>query len=130
MFDVTKAFASFSVDDVAKAKAFYGDKLGLRVKDGGMGNLNIELGKGGMVMIYPKGEKHQAATFTVLNFEVPDIEGAVDALVKKGIRMKRYDMEGLEPDEKGIYRDRDDMAIAWFEDPAGNVLSVMELPES
>ena len=129
MFDGSKAFASFSVDDVTNAKAFYGEKLGLKIKDGGMGNLNVELGAGS-VMIYPKGKAHQPASFTVLNFPVPDLERAVDQLAKKGIRMKRYEMEGMKADEKGIYRDKDNgMGIAWFEDPAGNVLSVMEMPE-
>lgn len=127
MFDGSKAFASFSVDDVDKAKVFYGDKLGLQVKDGGMGNLNLDLG-GKTVMIYPKGESHQPASFTVLNFPVPDIERAVDQLAMKGIKTKRYEMQGMTADAKGIYREQG-MAIAWFEDPAGNVLSVMELPE-
>jgi len=128
MFDGNKAFSSFSVDDVAKAKAFYGDKLGLRIKEGGMGNLDIELGRS-TVMIYPKGEAHTPASFTVLNFPVPDIGRAVDELAAKGIRMKRYDMKNMKADEKGIYRDEGGMSVAWFEDPAGNVLSVMELPE-
>ena len=128
MLDGSKAFASFSVDDVAKAKAFYGDTLGLEVRDGEMGNLNLELG-GATVMVYPKGDAHRPASYTVLNFRVPDIGRAVDDLAAKGIRTKRYDMPELgKPDARGIYRDQG-MGIAWFEDPAGNVLSVIQVPE-
>ncbi len=124
MFQNTRAFSSFSTDDPAKAKAFYEEILGLQVKEypemGGMLELHL---KGDMtILVYPKGADHQAATFTVLNFVVDDVEKAVDVLVEKGVSMERY--EGFEQDERGISRGQGP-AMAWFKDPAGNILSVL-----
>ena len=121
MFKDTNAFSSFSVDDVGAAKEFYENTLGLNVtEDNGM--LTLKLGGGGSVFVYPKGDAHQPATFTVLNFQVPDIDATVDALKSKGVTFQRYD--GFDQDEKGIARDEMG-AIAWFTDPAQNVLAVM-----
>ena len=119
MFEHTKAFSGFSVDDIPAAKAFYGDVLGLRVSEAnGMLTLDIEGDR--PTLIYPK-PGHQPATFTILNFPVDDIEATVDELVSRGVRFERYD--GL--DERGINRHGGPL-IAWFTDPAGNILSVLE----
>lgn len=124
MFKNAHAFSGFSVDDIAAAKAFYGQKLGLEVSENEMGLLDITLGGGGKVIAYPK-DNHVPATFTILNFMVPDLGKAVDDLNRAGIQMERY--EGFQQNEKGIARD-DDMGppIAWFTDPAGNILAVIE----
>lgn len=128
MFKPKEAFNTCSVDDLEKARAFYVDVLGLRVDDeGGMG-LNLHLPGGRSQFIYPKDD-HQPATFTILNFVVDDIEDAMDDLKGKGVRFERYDREDLPQDEKGVARGlRAGMGpdIAWFTDPAGNVLSVMQ----
>lgn len=127
MFKDTKAFSGFSVADTKKAKTFYGHTLGLQVKDGEMDTLAIHLAGGAEVIVYPKGEAHTPASFTILNFMVPNIEKAVDQLVAKGIQMERY--PDMEADAKGIFRGAEqDMGpnIAWFKDPDGNVLSVIE----
>ena len=127
MFRDSPAFASFSVDDTEKAKMFYGQKLGLDVRDGQQpGIIELHLNDGAQVMVYPKGKEHQPATFTVLNFAVTDIDRAVDDLNKVGVQMEHYDMGGRTGDAKGIHRDDSGPAIAWFKDPAGNVLSVLE----
>ncbi|MGG8405794.1 VOC family protein [Streptomyces sp. 12297] len=121
----SKAFSGFSVDSVERAKEFYGKTLGLKVSEEN-GMLFLHLDGGGQVLIYPK-DNHEPASFTVLNFPVGDIGESVDALVASGVSLERY--EGFEHDEKGIVRDTGDgpeMAIAWFKDPAGNVLSVIE----
>lgn len=125
--DVT-AFSSFSVDNIEKAKEFYGQKLGLVVKDIPEG-LDIDL-KGVSLFIYPK-ENHVPATFTVLNFRVDDVEAAVDELVKAGITMEQLDMGGgMKTDKKGILKGDGEhpgpKAVAWFKDPAGNFLSVIQ----
>jgi predicted enzyme related to lactoylglutathione lyase len=128
MFDSTKAFSSFAVDDTTAAKAFYGDTLGLTVKDLGMGGLiGIELGGGTDVMVYPKPD-FVPATYTVLSFPVADLEAAVDELVAKGVAIQRYDdtIPGFEQDERGIARGPVGPAIAWFTDPAGNILAVLD----
>jgi predicted enzyme related to lactoylglutathione lyase len=114
------SFSSYAVDDVARAKDFYGGTLGLEVEDM-MGGLVLKL-RSGNVFVYPKDD-HAPATFTVLNFEVDDVDAAVDALGAAGISFERYD--GFDQDEKGIARMADGPAIAWFTDPAGNVLSVV-----
>lgn len=128
MFKNSSAFSSFSVDDLAKAKEFYSQVLGLEVTEDqemGMGFLHLHLATGGEVMIYPKDD-HVPATFTVLNFPVDNLEEAVDKLTEKGIRFENYDQEPMKTDEKGIARDEDGKPfIAWFTDPAGNVLSVL-----
>ncbi|MFJ4775978.1 VOC family protein [Streptomyces sp. NPDC088762] len=123
MFQDTKAFSGFSVDDVGKAKEFYGGTLGLRVSEGD-GMLFLHLGGGGTVLLYPK-DNHRAADFTVLNFPVADVEKAVDDLTALGITFERY--PEFDADEKGIVRGDGGMpSIAWFKDPAGNVLSVLD----
>jgi predicted enzyme related to lactoylglutathione lyase len=125
VFKNSNAYSSFSVDDLAAARAFYGGTLGLEVTDDEMGLIQIRLGSGARVLCYPK-PNHQPATFTILNFEVPDIEKAVDDLVAAGVQMEHYDMPEIKTDAKGIARDPNGPAIAWFTDPAGNILSVIE----
>jgi predicted enzyme related to lactoylglutathione lyase len=122
MFRESRAFSGFSVDDVGRAKEFYGSTLGLDVSDE-MGGLNLKLAGGGNVFLYPK-DNHQPATFTVLNFPVDEIERAVDDLTARGVTFERY--PGIAADERGIVRDQQGPAIAWFTDPAGNILSVLE----
>jgi catechol 2,3-dioxygenase-like lactoylglutathione lyase family enzyme len=123
MFKDTKAFSGFSVDDLDRAKEFYGGTLGLSVSENPAG-LELQLGGGGTVFVYPKGEQHTAASFTILNFPVDDIEHAVDDLTAAGVEFERYD--GMQQDERGIARDGGGPNIAWFKDPAGNILSVLE----
>lgn len=124
MFKDSKAFSSFSVNDVEKAKEFYASTLGLEVSDE-MGGLSLRVAGGANVFLYPKSD-HAPASFTVLNFPVDNIENAVDELTKRGVRMEIYDRDDFKQDEKGIARDDRGPAIAWFKDPAGNVLAVME----
>lgn len=121
MFKDTNAFSGFSVDDMDAARKFYGETLGIQLSDEGAG-LGLELATGGSVFVYPKDD-HQPASFTVLNFPVDDIEAAVDALVERGIALERYD--GFDQDERGIASPPHGPRIAWFKDPAGNVLAVM-----
>ncbi len=123
MFGSTKAFSGFSVDDIDAARKFYGETLGLRVS-GEHEMLTLHLAGGHDVLVYPKRD-HRPATYTVLNFPVDDIEAAVDELARRGVRFERY--EQLAADEKGIFRGGGPL-IAWFTDPAGNVLSVLEKP--
>jgi catechol 2,3-dioxygenase-like lactoylglutathione lyase family enzyme len=123
MFKDTKAFSSFSVDDVPRAKQFYGETLGLSVTDE-MDGLGLHLSGGGEVFVYPKGDDHAPASFTVLNFIVENVEEAVERLTGAGVRFEQYEGE-LQTDEKGIFRG-EGPTIAWFKDPAGNVLSVLE----
>lgn len=123
----TGAFSSFSVDDVKEAKKFYGKTLGIEVAGTEEGGLQLNIEDSGAVFIYPK-EDHEPATFTVLNFNVDDIEQAVDELADRGIEFESYEGE-METDEKGIFRGKDSghgPNIAWFKDPAGNFLSVIE----
>jgi len=122
MFKNTKAFSGFSVDDLSRAKQFYGDTLGLDVSEEPEG-LRLQLGGGGAVFVYPK-PNHTPATFTILNFPVEDVEQAVDELTQAGVQFEHYTGE-LQTDEKGIFRGRGPK-IAWFKDPAGNILSVLE----
>jgi predicted enzyme related to lactoylglutathione lyase len=123
MFASSPAFSSFAVDDTAKAQAFYADTLGLQVEDLGMGGLlGLRLAGGGQVMVYPKPD-YTPATYTVLSFPVPDLDKAVDDLVAAGVAMERYD--GFDQDDRGIARDSGGPAIAWFKDPAGNILAVL-----
>ncbi|UAK33989.1 VOC family protein [Nocardia asteroides] len=117
----SSAFSGFSVNDIEAAKTFYADTLGIRVSEEN-GMLQLHLGGGGTVLVYPKPD-HSPATFTVLNFPVPDIEAAVDELTRRNVRFERY--EFAEQDEKGIHRGGGPL-IAWFTDPAGNVLSVLQ----
>lgn len=124
MFEKTKAFGSFAVDDVAEARKFYGETLGMKVSeaDEPMSMLVLHIAGDRDVLVYHKPD-HVPASFTVLNFPVEDIDEAVDELVERGVRFERYD--GSEQDEKGIQRGGGSL-IAWFEDPAGNVLSVIQ----
>lgn len=122
MFEHTEAFGGFSVDDVPAARAFYGETLGIRTSENDMGILTLHLAGGRDVIAYPKGEEHRPATFTILNFPVPDIEAAVDELEALGVQITKNDWT----DERGIMR-RGGPLIAWFADPAGNVLSVLEV---
>ena len=127
MFKNTHAFSSFSVNDIQRAKEFYGQTLGIDVTSGKMGTLTLKI-EGGEVIIYPKHD-HTPATFTVLNFAVDDIDKAVDELTARGVTFERYDMHGATPDAKGIYRAPGGghaPYIAWFKDPAGNILSVLK----
>lgn len=126
MFKDTKAFSGFSVDDAPRAKQFYGETLGLEVSDGDMpGLLTLHIAGDRGTLIYAKDD-HEPASFTVLNFPVDDIEGAVDELSRRGVRFERYAGTQMETDEKGIFRGGGPK-IAWFKDPAGNVLSVIEV---
>ena len=122
MFKDSKAFSGFSVNDIHKAKDFYGKTLGLEVSEA-HGLLNLHLAGGTKVLIYPK-PNHAPASFTILNFPVDNIEKAVDQLTKKGVRFERYEGD-LKTDAKGVFRGGGPL-IAWFKDPAGNILSVLE----
>jgi len=124
VFANTKAFTSFAVDDVAKAREFYGETLGVNVStlDEGVGLLSLHVGGDRDVLVYPKPDL-APANYTVLNFPVDDLEEAVDELGKRGVRFERYD--GFDQDEKGIARGGGP-DIAWFKDPAGNILSVLQ----
>ena len=116
------AFSGFSTNDIAKAKEFYAQTLGLEVTEEN-GMLTLHLAGGGRVIVYPK-PNHEPASFTVLNFPVKDIDQAVDALGKAGIQFERY--EGAGQDDRGIHR-QEGPPIAWFKDPAGNILSVLQV---
>jgi predicted enzyme related to lactoylglutathione lyase len=115
----SKAFSGFSADDIPAVKAFYADKLGLNVSEAN-GLLTLHLAGDRDTIIYPKAD-HVPAEFTVLNFPVDDIEAAVDALVERGVEFEHYEWV----DERGINR-RGGPLIAWFKDPAGNILSVLQ----
>ena len=122
MLEHSPAFSGYSVDDIPSAKQFYGDTLGVRVSED-HGLLTLHLAGDRNTLIYPKGPQHEPATFTVLNFPVEDIEQAVDELVARGVSFERYD--GMDQDPRGINRGGGPL-IAWFKDPAGNILSVLE----
>jgi len=123
IFKEAEAFSSFSVDNIQKAKQFYEQTLGLKVSEMSEG---LELHTGGAtVFLYPK-PNHTAASFTVLNFPVGDIDEAVDELRSLGVQLERYNLPDLKTDEKGICRGPNGPQIAWFKDPAGNILSVLE----
>src|SRR5919202_1030373 len=131
MLQGAKAFSGFAVDDVARAKEFYGTALGLDVADAPLGvegaevpaGLELRLGAGTRVLVYPKPD-HTPATFTILNFVVEDIERVVDALPARGVRFQHY--ETPKTDAKGIHRTPKVHPVAWFRDPAGNILSVIQ----
>ncbi len=123
MFKNAKAFSGFSVDDIPAAREFYGTTLGLDVTDA-EDMLDVTLGSGSHVLIYPK-PNHEPATYTVLNFPVADVDAAVDDLASRGVAFERYDEPDLKTDEKGIFRGQGP-TIAWFRDPAGNILAVLE----
>jgi catechol 2,3-dioxygenase-like lactoylglutathione lyase family enzyme len=121
MFENTKAFSGFSVDDVPRAKEFYGETLGLKVSEEN-GLLTLHIAGDRDTLAYPKPD-HTPAAFTILNFPVDDIDKAVDELAERGVEFERY--EGFGQDEKGIFRE-EGPNIAWFKDPAGNILSVLQ----
>ena len=125
MLQRSKAFSSFSVDDVQKAKAFYQDVLGIEVKDNPMGVIELAIEGSTNVLLYPK-PNHVPATFTVLNFPVENIDQAADELIAKGVKFEIYNQEYINTDEKGISRGNGGPNIAWFRDPAGNILSILE----
>jgi catechol 2,3-dioxygenase-like lactoylglutathione lyase family enzyme len=123
MFENTKAFSGFAVPDLEKARAFYADTLGVRVTDDD-GILTLHLADGERpTLIYPKPD-FEPATYTILNFPVEDVEAAVHELTSRGVQFERY--EGFDQDEKGISRGQGP-DIAWFKDPAGNILSVLKI---
>jgi catechol 2,3-dioxygenase-like lactoylglutathione lyase family enzyme len=122
MFADSLAFSGFSVDDIDQARQFYADTLGLTVTEAS-GRLTLQIAGDRPTLVYPS-PNHVPATYTILNFPVSDIDAAVDELTARGVTMQRYaDMDGF--DDKGIYRARGPL-IAWFKDPAGNTLSVIE----
>jgi catechol 2,3-dioxygenase-like lactoylglutathione lyase family enzyme len=123
MFENTKAFSGFAVDDVEKARQFYGETLGLKTSEE-YGLLTLHLAGDRPTLVYPKPD-HTPANYTILNFPVDDIESAVDELVARGVRFERYDGMDQDQDERGIFRGGGPY-IAWFTDPAGNVLSVLQ----
>ncbi len=124
MFKHSKAFSGFSVNDIQKAKTFYGEVLGLEVSDNPMGLIELNIESGNKIIVYPK-PNHEPATFTILNFPVDNIEKAADELISKGIKFEQYEGE-IKTDAKGICRNPQGPKIAWFKDPAGNILSVIE----
>jgi predicted enzyme related to lactoylglutathione lyase len=124
MLDDNGTFSSFSVDDVQRAKEFYGKTLGLDVSES-HGLLNIKTKGNNAIIAYPKSN-HVPATFTILNFAVADVEKEVDELAAKGVKFEHYDSKDMKTDAKGISRGNGGPTIAWFKDPAGNFLSVVE----
>ena len=121
MFKNTKAFSGFSVNDMQKAKEFYGETLGLDVAGAPMDLLQLNIAGGTVIMIYPK-PNHTPASFTILNFPVENIEAAVAELTRRGVRFEHYEVPEVKTDEKGIHRGDVGPKIAWFKDPAGNIL--------
>lgn len=124
MFHHAKPFSGFSVNDLEKAKEFYQETLGLDVSDAPMGTLELSIDDDTKVLVYEK-PNHTPASFTILNFPVDDVDQAVDELTDRGVRFEVYKEGDLKTDAKGIHRD-DGPKIAWFKDPAGNFLSVLE----
>jgi len=126
MLQNATAFSGFSVNDLEQAKKFYQEKLGLNVTNEKMGLLALHLkGIDSNILIYPK-PNHVPATYTMLNFKVADVEKTVDELTAKGVQFEHYDSEYLKTDAKGICRGNGGPTIAWFKDPAGNILSVLQ----
>ena len=120
----SRIFSTFAVPDADKARQFYGETLGLDVRDGQMpGIFEIHQGGEAPVVVYPKPD-HKPAVFTVLNFVVSDVEHAVDELTGAGVKFERYDTDGMKTDDKGIVRGQGP-DIAWFKDPFGNILSII-----
>ncbi len=127
MLEHSHAFSGFAVDDVEKAKEFYGETLGLKVSTQGDDLLQLDLAGDRPTLIYPKPD-FTPATYTILNFPVDDVEATVDGLISRGVTFEQYD--GFDQDEKGISSGGPGPAIAWFKDPAGNILSVLEADPS
>lgn len=127
MLKDSKAFSGFSVNDLAAAKKFYGEMLGVEVDEDAMG-LHLKIAGGNPIFVYPK-ENHEPATYTILNFPVENIDKTVDELASKGIKFEQYDLGGgAKTDEKGVMRGKaadQGPDIAWFKDPAGNILSIL-----
>jgi catechol 2,3-dioxygenase-like lactoylglutathione lyase family enzyme len=123
MFKDSKAFSGFAVKDLDAARTFYGETLGVDARSGPMGMLELHLASGAVVLVYPK-EDHQAANYTILNFPVSDVDAAVDRLTAAGVRMEQYGAD-FGQDEKGISRGNGP-TIAWFKDPSGNIISVLD----
>jgi catechol 2,3-dioxygenase-like lactoylglutathione lyase family enzyme len=124
MLNTKKAFSSFSVNDIPRAKEFYGKTLGLELSSGPEGTLVVPLSCDTKALMYPK-PNHEPATFTVLNFPVESVEKAVEELSRRGVRFEVYNEPSLKTDTRGISRGNGP-TIAWFKDPAGNILSVVE----
>ncbi|HEY4393325.1 MAG TPA: VOC family protein [Polyangia bacterium] len=125
MFNQSPTFSSYSIDSVPAARAFYGGTLGLEVDERPEG-LALKLGGGGYLFLYPK-PNHRPATFTVLNFHVPNIEEAVSGLKMRGVQFLQYDEPDLKTDARGIhFAEQGPRAIAWFKDPAGNILALLQ----
>lgn len=124
MLKYAKAFSGFSVNDLQAARNFYTNVLELEVTDNAMGLIELSTQGNNNILIYAK-PTHEPATFTVLNFAVDDIDAAVDTLIEKGIVFEQYDGQ-LQTDEKGICRSPVGPFIAWFKDPAGNILSILQ----
>jgi predicted enzyme related to lactoylglutathione lyase len=122
----SKAFSGIAVKDVDDARRFYGEVLGVAVEEGSMGMLVLRAPGGRPVLLYPKPD-HVPATYTVLNFPVDDVEAAVDGLTERGVQFERYEGTPTQTDAKGVFRGGGPL-IAWFTDPSGNVLSVIEGP--
>ena len=125
MLTSSHAFSGFSADDIPRARQFYGETLGLKVTEAN-GLLTLHIAGDRPTIIYPKPD-HTPAAFTILNFPVDDIEAAVDELTAGGVVFEKYEGTPMETDAKGIFR-KGGPLIAWFTDPAGNVLSVIEAP--
>lgn len=123
MFKDSKAFSGFAVKDIDAARTFYGETLGVDTRSGPMGMLELHLASGAVVLVYPK-EDHQAANYTILNFPVSDVDAAVDRLTGAGVQMEHYGPD-FGQDEKGISRGNGP-TIAWFKDPSGNIISVLD----
>ncbi len=123
MIDPTDAFSGFAVNDIEAARSFYATVLGMDVTETD-GMLSLAIGAGKQVLVYPKPD-HVPATYTILNFPVDDVDAAVDRLVSAGVTFEHYDQPGLTTDAKGIMRGNGP-DIAWFRDPAGNILSVLK----
>jgi len=123
MLKDSKAYSGFSVNDIQKAKEFYGRTLGLKISES-HGMLHLHLAGGATVLVYPKAN-HSPATFTILNFPVASVDAAVDELTKRGVRFEIYDEADFKTDDRGVSRGIGPV-IAWFRDPAGNILSVLE----
>lgn len=129
MFSNADAYSSFSTNDIEKAQHFYGEILGLPVVRNEMGILEIKFHNGGHAIIYPKPD-HVPATFTVLNFPVLNIDDAVDELTAKGVQFEHIDSDYIKTDEKGIARGTGKNTasqIAWFKDPAGNFIAILQI---
>jgi catechol 2,3-dioxygenase-like lactoylglutathione lyase family enzyme len=126
MLEASKAFSGIAVRDIDRSRHFFGEVLGLRVDDGEMGMLVLRLAGGRPVLLYPKAD-HQPATYTVLNFPVDDVAAVVSALTERGVVFEHYEGTPAQTDDDGIFRGGGPL-IAWFTDPSGNVMSVIEGP--